>query len=216
MTKFPQPLIRFAAPHKRALYAVFVLLWLSGALWLAFHYFLRVPGEFGATAHPLEIWWLRLHGMMGFAALVALGSVLPVHARHAWRLKKNRASGLAMKSVLLWLAATGYALYYFASEANETWLPLLHWIAGLMLPMMIVLHIRHGRARPNVSQNPASAHAYAVHTPPASTTPFSAASQPIPGKHSERNINALPKLQTGAAGSADQPVVQRPGGILVR
>ena len=69
MTKFPQPLIRFAAPHKRALYAVFVLLWLSGALWLAFHYFLRVAAEFGATAHPLEIWWLRLHGMMGFAAL---------------------------------------------------------------------------------------------------------------------------------------------------
>ena len=79
--------------------------------------------------------------------LVVIGSVLPIHARRAWHLKKNRSSGLAMKSILLWMAATGYALYYFASDDNEAWLPLLHWIVGLSLPLMLVLHIRLGRAR---------------------------------------------------------------------
>lgn len=216
MTPFPQTLIRFAAPHKRALYAVFLVLWLSGALWLAFHYFLRAPGAFGAQPHALEIWWLRLHGLMGFAALVALGSVLPVHARRAWQFKKNRASGLAMKGISLWLAATGYALYYFASDDNANWLPLLHWIVGLALPLMLAFHIRRGRARSKFFRYPASAQAHAAHNPPASPTPLSVASQALPGKHPERNVNESPKLQTGAAGGADQSVVQRAGGVFVR
>jgi hypothetical protein len=144
----PVPLpIRMSARHKRALYGIVFALWGSGALWLAFHYFLRVPGEFGDAAHPLEGWWLRLHGLMAFAALVAIGSVLPIHARRAWQLNKNRRSGVAMKAWLLWLALTGYALYYFLSESNEAWLPLAHWIAGLALPLAGALHIRLGRRR---------------------------------------------------------------------
>ena len=146
MTRHPQP-IRLGARHKRALYAVFLVLWGSGALWLLFHYFLRVAGEFGDAAHPLEAWWLRLHGLAGFAALVTVGTVLPVHARRAWQIDRNRRSGLAMKACLLWLAATGYALYYFASEANEAWLPLAHWVVGLALPLAGLLHVRLGRRR---------------------------------------------------------------------
>lgn len=142
--------IRFAAPYKKFLYSVFSLLWLSGALWLLFHYFMRVPGEFGITPHPAEIWWLRLHGMMVFAVLIALGSVLSNHARRAWQLKKNRFSGLLIKVLLLWLAITGYALYYFASESNENWLPVLHWGAGISVPLMLASHIRMGRKRGNV------------------------------------------------------------------
>ena len=150
--------IRFSPDHKRYIYGVVSLLWLSGALWLGFHYFLRVPGEFGAHAHPLQAWWLRLHGLASFVALVVIGSVLPVHARRAWQLKKNRNSGLSIKIIFFWLAATGYALYYFSSEANENWLPLLHWIVGLGLPLMLALHIRRGRALSRLSHKPAAAH----------------------------------------------------------
>jgi len=156
--------IRFSPDHKRAIYAVFLLLWLSGALWIGFHYFLRVPGEFGAHAHPLESWWLRLHGLAAFAALVVIGSVLPVHARRAWQLKKNRNSGLSMKLVFFWLAATGYALYYFSSDANEAWLPVLHWSVGLGLPLMLVFHIRRGRSRPKIPHKPAAAHSSHSHS----------------------------------------------------
>lgn len=151
--------IRFSPAHKRTLYSVFLLLWISGALWIGFHYFLRAQGEFGAQAHPMEHWWLRLHGLAAFAALVVIGSVLPVHARRAWQLKKNRSSGLSMKIILFWLAASGYALYYFTSEANENWLPLLHWVVGLGLPLMLVFHIRRGRRRQTVAHKTATAHA---------------------------------------------------------
>jgi len=164
MTRHPPSPIRLGAHHKRVLYGIVLALWGSGALWLLFHYFLRVPGDFGDAAHPLEAWWLRLHGLMGFVSLVAIGSVLPIHARRAWQLNKNRRSGLiharrawqlnknrrsglVMKVWLLWLALTGYALYYFLSESNEAWLPLAHWIAGLALPLAGLLHIRLGRRR---------------------------------------------------------------------
>ncbi len=139
--------IRLGNRHKRLLYAVIGALWASGALWLLFHYFLRVEGDFGPEAHPLEAWWLRLHGLAAFAALVAIGSILPIHARRAWQLNKNRRSGLMMKLYFLWLALTGYALYYFLSESSEAWLPLAHWIPGLALPLAALSHIRLGRRR---------------------------------------------------------------------
>jgi hypothetical protein len=151
MRKAHPPTIRFSPLHRQTLYAVFALLWSSGALWLVFHYFLRTPGDFGDQAHPLEIWWQRLHGLIVFAMLVAIGSVLPVHARLGWQLRRNRHSGLAMKIIFLWLAATGYALYYFASDDNRDWLAPLHWAAGLSLPLMIAFHVQRGRRRPSAT-----------------------------------------------------------------
>lgn len=150
MNRVRPPTIRFSPLHRKALYGVFSLLWSSGALWLVFHHFLRLHSDFGDRAHPLEIWWLRLHGVLVFAMLIGLGSVLPVHARQAWQLQRNRRSGLGMKIIFLWLAATGYALYYFASDENQDWLALLHWTVGLPLPLMLTLHIWLGRRRPAV------------------------------------------------------------------
>jgi hypothetical protein len=141
------PVIRLGARHRRWLTAVFALLWSSGVLWLGFHYFLRSESEFGPRPHGLEIWWLRLHGLAAFGALVAIGTLLPIHVRRAWQLRKNRGSGLAMKAVLAWLALTGYALYYFADPEARPWLPWLHWSVGLALPVLLVLHIRRGRQR---------------------------------------------------------------------
>lgn len=143
----PQP-IRFSRTHRHWLTGIFIALWLSGVLWLVFHYFLAAEGEFGPVPNVLEKWWLRLHGFAAFATLVAIGSVLPVHARLAWQLNKNRSTGLGMKGALAWLALTGYALYYFADAEARPWLPWLHWAAGLAVPALVVLHIRSGRGRP--------------------------------------------------------------------
>lgn len=150
-----QAIIRLGPRHKKLLYAGFALLWASGALWLAFHYFLGVEGEFGPEAHPLETWWLRLHGLMAMAALVLGGSLAPNHMRLAWNRRKNMTSGLPMLALTLWLAASGYALYYFSSDDNAAWLPLVHWIAGLALPVILVAHIRLGRRRaPRAARRP--------------------------------------------------------------
>lgn len=200
--------IRFPKPHRRVLYGVFALLWLSGALWLGFHYFLQVPGEFGASANPLEPWWLRLHGLTGFVMLVAIGSVLPIHTRRAWHLHKNRSSGFAMHAALLWLSLTGYALYYFASDANEAWLPLLHWVAGLAMPLLLIWHIRRGRARQQTVFNPVSDPDTHLN-PPASPTPFSVASQPNIACATKRKNHVSPETETRPAGDTHRAVGER-------
>jgi uncharacterized membrane protein YfcA len=141
------PAIRLGPRHRRLAYATVALLWGSGALWLLFHYFLEVAGEFGPEPHPLEKWWLRLHGLAAMLALLAIGSLLTNHVRLAWQRKRNRRTGLPMLALLTWLAATGYALYYFASDANAAWLPLLHWVVGLALPLLLVIHVVVGRRR---------------------------------------------------------------------
>lgn len=141
------PPIRLGARHRRVVHASLFMLWLSGALWLVFHYFLQRPGTFGNEPHVLEPWWLRLHGLAMMVALVAAGSVVVHHAARAWRLGKNRLAGTLLSGILLWLAVTGYALYYFSGDENQAWLPLLHWLPGLALPLAVALHVRHGPRR---------------------------------------------------------------------
>ncbi len=142
----PIPL-RLLKGQKNALYLSFAALWLSGALWLAYHYFFPVNGPFGPTPNPLEHWWLRLHGLSLMAALLAIGSVLPHHAQRAWTLNKNRGLGFALLAALAGLTLTGYGLYYFSSDSNQAWLPLVHWIPGLALPLLLALHIVQGKRR---------------------------------------------------------------------
>ena len=142
-----QAIIRLGSLHKKLLYAGFSLLWTSGALWLVFHYFLRIEGDFGPEAHPLEAWWLRLHGLMAMATLVLGGSLAPNHMRLAWNRRKNMRSGAPMLALTVWLTARGYALYYFSTDDNAAWLPLLHWIAGLALHVILVMQIHIGRRR---------------------------------------------------------------------
>lgn len=139
------PPIRLNARHRRVVYGSLFMQWLSGALWLVFHYFLQHPGAFGDEPHVLEPWWLRLHGLTMMAVLVTAGSVAVHHAGRAWQLGKNRRVGALLSGILLWLAVTGYALYYFSGDDNRAWLPLLHWLPGLALPLAVVLHVRRGR-----------------------------------------------------------------------
>jgi len=141
------PPIRLSTRHRRVVYASFSALWLSGTLWLLFHYFLQRPGNFGNEPHILEPWWLRAHGLAMMVTLVTAGSIVVHHARRAWQLHKNRLLGVMLTGILLWLATTGYALYYFSSDENQVWLPLLHWMPGLVLPLTVVLHGRRGQRR---------------------------------------------------------------------
>ncbi len=150
------PIIRLGSRHKRLAYSAFAMLWMSGALWLLFHHFLATEGDFGPKAHPLEAWWLRLHGLMAMLALVAIGSLVTNHMRLAWDRRKNLHTGLPMLALTTWLAATGYALYYFSSDDNAAWLPLLHWLVGLALPGWLSVHVLAGRprTRPRPSPSP--------------------------------------------------------------
>lgn len=139
--------MRLSTMHKRLWHFSSALLWGSGTFWLVFHYFMRQPGDFGNLSHPLEIWWLRLHGLAMFLTLILLGTLVTSHGPVAWRVKRQRGSGMVMGGVFVWLVGTGYALYYFAGEREESWVPLLHWGAGLAAPLLLGLHLLHSVRR---------------------------------------------------------------------
>jgi hypothetical protein len=118
----------------------FLLLLLSGVLWLLFHYFSAVPGELAEARHPLEAWWLRLHGAAAMGFLIVLGTVLPVHARRAWNLRRNRWTGAVVLCAIAAMLITGYALYYAGSEELRPWISGSHWAIGLIAAPALVLH----------------------------------------------------------------------------
>ena len=139
------PPIRLGEWHQAYLYGMGTVLVLSGALWLLFHYYVRIPGEFGPTLHPLEPWFLSIHGISGAGILIGFGSVMPGHVRRAWRAARNRISGSIFFGVMLALTVTGYLLYYVGNETARSFLSIFHWVVGLGLPVFAGWHIWRGR-----------------------------------------------------------------------
>lgn len=138
--------MRLTNGHKRWVYRVSCLVFGTGVLWLIFHYFLRQHGEFGDTSHPLEVWWLRLHGAGAMAALLVVGSLLPVHVRTGWHQRRNLGVGVGLLALALLLVVTGYGLYYFGGEELRPVLSITHWAAGLLGGLVMAWHVRRGRA----------------------------------------------------------------------
>jgi len=139
------PRSRLTDRHRRWTYGACLGVLATGALWLLAHYLLRGDCEFGECRSPLEPWILRLHGAAAFVALVQFGTLLPVHVARAWRAGRNRAAGAVVLAGAGSLIASGYGLYYVASETLRPPLSLLHWILGLVLVPLFAAHLRLGR-----------------------------------------------------------------------
>jgi hypothetical protein len=136
----PNGTARLSRTRRLGIYGVGVGLWLSGALWLLFHYFLQVEGPFGSRPHGLEAWWLRLHGAFGFASLWLLGLLWGAHIAHAWSTRRKRWSGSLLLAGLAWLVVSGYLLYYLGDDALRADAALLHWTFGLACPAIFLTH----------------------------------------------------------------------------
>lgn len=137
--------LRLSPRHRRFVYGAFAAIWASGVLWLIFHYFLPRQGEFGAEPHPLEAWWLRLHGAAAFFALWLGGLVWIVHVRHGLARPKRRVTGIALIAMFGVLAASGYLLYYASDDALRDAVRLVHWLVGLALIVPFLLHSLRAR-----------------------------------------------------------------------
>lgn len=155
--------VALSAAHRRTLYAVLLMVAVSGIAWLVVRYFLREGGDLADLPHPLESWMLKWHGAAAMAALVAAGSVLPWHAWRAWQTGRNVATGGAMAVVLGFLAATGWAIYYLPGERAHEVAGLLHWLVGLALLPVAALHVVRGRRLRAANPKPPAA---APGTPP--------------------------------------------------
>ncbi|HZP68189.1 MAG TPA: hypothetical protein VFB32_17940 [Rudaea sp.] len=144
MKRTPRPAHPFGlgVPHRRrrALYATLALAFGTGILWLIFHYFLMRRGDFGLEPHPLEVWWLRLHGASAFAMLWFTGVLWGTHAYPAFAQTRWRASGVAMLALIALLAITGYLLYYTADDDWQSAARLVHWVLGLSFAVPVLIH----------------------------------------------------------------------------
>lgn len=138
--------IRLEAWHRRSIYAVMGALAGSGVLWLLFHFCLRTQTQWGVAPHPLERWWLRLHGLAAMLTLLALGSLISTHIRPAWLHSRNRLSGPSLAVLLALPIATGYALYYFGGEQARPLISVVHWLLGLAVVALLLVHASIGRA----------------------------------------------------------------------
>jgi hypothetical protein len=141
----PHVNLRMERWHRRAVYAVSLLLAASGIAWLLAHFFLRRAGEFGETIHPVEPWSMKLHGAAAMAMLFFVGSLLNSHIRRALRAGRNLTQGWSVLASLVALTLSGYGLWYLAGEESRIVWSTTHWIIGLGFPALLVWHIAHGR-----------------------------------------------------------------------
>ena len=132
--------IRIGARYRRAVNIIAAGVWATGVLWLVFHYFLREPGAFGPAPHPLEAWWLRLHGAFAFGALWTLGLLSASHLLSGWVSRRRRSSGASLLAVAVVLTLSGYLLYYAGSDVVRPAVAVLHWSVGLAAPLAFVWH----------------------------------------------------------------------------
>jgi hypothetical protein len=131
--------------HRWTLYGVGLALLATGLLWLLAHYFMRVQGEFGETPHPLEHLAIQIHGALAMPALFFVGSLLNNHMRRAYYARRNLGSAWVLVAALSYLCISALGLYYLATDTSRTIWSMSHWILGLTLPILLVLHIRYGR-----------------------------------------------------------------------
>ena len=140
--------LRLPRGQRLGLYVVGLGLWLSGALWLLYHYGSRQPGEFGLGTHPLEPWWLRLHGAFAFAAIWMFGLLWGAHIAPGWAGGRHRRSGGWLVGSLVWLTVSGFLLYYLTGDQSRSAASLLHWSVGLACPALFATHrLGSGRER---------------------------------------------------------------------
>ena len=135
--------MRLEPRYRAALYAVFAVLTISGAVWLIADW----------RKDPLnpDLWqdiaprMLMLHGGTAMVALMLLGALLPLHVRRAWRSGRNRLTGPIMIAVNAALIATAFGLYYAGSETLRPWISDLHIVVGFVLPLALLVHVWLGR-----------------------------------------------------------------------
>ncbi len=139
--------IRLGRWHQGAVYTVTAALVVSGLAWIVLHYFFAQPGEYGPTIHPAEPWMLKLHGAAAMAGLIIYGSLLPVHIRRAWAIRRNIVLGIGLVLFMLALTVTGYLLYYAGDEETRPVISVVHWVVGLVVPAVLVWHVLSGRAQ---------------------------------------------------------------------
>jgi cation transport ATPase len=135
--------LRLDPRFRRTLYAVFALLFLTGAAWWVADWHKNVAGD--DFWHATAAWLLMVHGGSAMVVLLLLGALLPLHAQRGWRGRTNRLSGAVMLTLNGALVATAFGLYYIGSEKIRSWMSDIHVVVGFFLPVLLLVHIALGK-----------------------------------------------------------------------
>jgi hypothetical protein len=136
--------IQLSQRHRRWLYSVSIVLFLSGAAWTWANR-LDDAGQAGDALRLLKTWLLKAHGFAALGFVLVLGTLLPGHVRRAWQAGKNRANGAFFLTAVSLLTLSGYTLYYLGDETWRNATSKFHLWVGLAAPILLIWHIRQGR-----------------------------------------------------------------------
>ena len=129
-----------------AVYAVGVLLWLTGAVWLVLHHALPQATPFGPLPNAWEAPLMRTHGLIAMCGVFLIGWVTAAHVTTRWTSARNRRSGLALGGTTLLLVFSGYALYYSTGAPHDA-AALVHEVVGALSAAAAFAHWWRRRAR---------------------------------------------------------------------
>ena len=132
--------LKMERTKRYTVYTAAIGVWITGALWLIFHYFLQTKGKFGMQQHPLEVWWLKLHGAFSFASIFVLGLLWTTHIVRGWNVNWRRKSGGTLAGTAILLTLTGYLLYYIDADTWRQWNTVTHWVIGLAAGVLFFVH----------------------------------------------------------------------------
>lgn len=140
---------------------IFFILFISGIVWLLLHYFYNINGEFGLESHPFESKVLCIHGFAAFAFMFIFGNIWAIHAKHGIqkKIKRNFRSGIANVIIFSLLSITGVILYYTGSDMIRYIVSLVHWVSGIAVFIVVILHATYRRrVRKTKLSSPSSPH----------------------------------------------------------
>ena len=133
--------MRIDPQFRWAIYAVFGVLFVTGAVWLVADALKESEEFWQQTAANL----LMVHGGAAMVTLMLLGALVPVHLRRAWRGRTNRVTGTVMATFNAVLIVTAFGLYYSGSDVVRLWISRGHYGLGLVLPVLFLVHVVWGR-----------------------------------------------------------------------
>jgi hypothetical protein len=137
----PPKVGRLPSRTRMAIYGVGGGVWLTGCLWLIFHYYVKSNDEFGFENNsPYEIIWLASHAGLSFAAIWIFGFLWVNHIKIGWVRKVHRLSGGILFGFTFLLILTGYLLYYVGNSNVRSWISLVHWVLGLVALFAFLSH----------------------------------------------------------------------------
>ncbi|MGJ4997078.1 hypothetical protein ACQR0Z_21825 [Bradyrhizobium sp. HKCCYLS3077] len=162
--------MRLKGAFRFAVYAIFGLLFASGALWIYADQ-MKTRSEADSEAwQQASAMLLSAHGGTAMITLMLLGALGPMHVQRAWRASKNRATGVLSVALYGLLIATAFGLYYVGSEALRPWISTVHIAFGLGVPVVLTAHIVVGRSSVAAVRPPLpTQHAVAATLVPAET-----------------------------------------------